>query len=198
MPEACFPGRGSAPGDWSVRLHASPPLPPALRLAQTGSSSRVGGRVTPTRFGPSRPGLGGTMPAADASRLNPPVTRRAAPRLRVAWHGGLPREARALHLHTLRLYPRACTWGFGVWCPLPRPVGLLCDCCSSAHRFALRLPFHGRSPCRSCLRLVLAVFSQGAYGGSRPGDFHPMSSRPCRAYPSASPDRYCAALHSGR
>jgi hypothetical protein len=69
-----------------------------------------------------------------------------------------------------------------VWCHLTRPVGLICCCCSSARSFALRLPFHGRSPSRSCLRLVLPVSSLREHGGARTGDFNPMSSRPCWAY----------------
>jgi hypothetical protein len=38
------PGSGSAPGDWPGLRHASPPTPPAPRLARTGSVSRVAGR----------------------------------------------------------------------------------------------------------------------------------------------------------
>ncbi len=55
-----------------------------------------------------------------------------------------------------------------------------------------RLPPHGRSPSRSCLRLVLPL--QGESFGiltpesfqSRTGDFHPTTSRPCRAYTKKS------------
>jgi hypothetical protein len=156
------------------------PFDSPLRGLRRGSRFRS--RVTPDRFGPWRPSRGATMPSADASPLHPPVTRRAAPRLRGAWDGGLPSYERDRPLHHLRLDPRACTWGFGVWCHLTRPVGLIGGSSSSAHSVALRLPRRGRAPSRSCLRLVLAVFFPGESGGSCTGDFNPMSSRPCWAY----------------
>jgi hypothetical protein len=85
-----------------------PALPaPASPIWGLGHGPRGAGRVTPTRFGPARLGPGGTLPAADASPRNPPVTRRAAPRRPGAWSGGLLRDERDRHLHTLRLAPRA-------------------------------------------------------------------------------------------
>jgi len=49
--------------------------------------------------------------------------------------------------------------------------------------FALRLPSDGRSPFRPCFRLILLVVSIIMNTiDSRTGDFHPISSRPCRAY----------------
>ena len=55
-----------------------------------------------------------------------------------------------------------------------------------------RLPPHGLLPRRSCLRLVLRLRGYIWYSvlllnsRFRTGDFHPMSSRPCRAYRHAS------------
>ena len=63
------------------------------------------------------------------------------------------------------------------------------ECCRLRHRSRIRrLPPHGRSPFRSCLRLVLKL--SGLHLVSCPpfnsrfrtGDLHPTSSRPCRAY----------------
>src|SRR4030042_2789770 len=48
---------------------------------------------------------------------------------------------------------------------------------------ALRVPSDARSPSPPCLWLVLlVVFINMHTIGSRTGDFHPISSRPCRAY----------------
>ncbi len=63
------------------------------------------------------------------------------------------------------------------------------ECCRLRHRSRIRrLPPHGWSPFRSCLRLVLQL--SGLHLVSCPpfnsrfrtGDLHPTSSRPCRAY----------------
>jgi len=57
-----------------------------------------------------------------------------------------------------------------------------------ASQLWLRLPPHGRSPFRSCLRLGLLqpelhlVYCPPIDSRFRPGDLHPTSSRPCRAY----------------
>jgi len=73
--------------------------------------------------------------------------------------------------------------GFVVLCQLAQELSLVCGFCPSARTFALRLPSDGRSPFRPCLRLVLLVVSISLNTiGSRTGDFHPTSSRPCRAY----------------
>src|SRR4030042_1196402 len=72
--------------------------------------------------------------------------------------------------------------GFVVLCQLAQGLSLVCGFCSSARTFALRLPSAGRSSFRPCLRLVLlVVFMTMNTIGSRTGDFHPISSRPCRA-----------------
>ncbi len=77
--------------------------------------------------------------------------------------------------------------GFVVLCQLAQELSLVCGFCPSARTFALRLPSDGRSPFRPCLRLVLLVVSISFNTiGSRTGDFHPISSRPCRAYTTAS------------
>ena len=51
--------------------------------------------------------------------------------------------------------PHFLQTGFVMLCPLTQGFGLICDFCSSAHRFALRLLSDARSPSRPCLRLVL-------------------------------------------
>ena len=56
----------------------------------------------------------------------------------------------------------------------------------SAFTFALRLPSHGISRCRSCFRLVLRLhFGRRIHGQ---GTFTPVDQRPCRAYTTASAD----------
>ena len=63
------------------------------------------------------------------------------------------------------------------------PRSFICGFCPSARTFALRLPSDGRSSSRPCLRLVLlVVFISTNTIGSRIGDLHSISSRPCRAY----------------
>jgi hypothetical protein len=67
--------------------------------------------------------------------------------------------------------------GFVVLCQLAQELSLVCGFCSSARRFALRLPSDGRSPSRPCLRLVLlVVFLNMNTLGSRTGDFLPRRS----------------------
>ncbi len=51
--------------------------------------------------------------------------------------------------------PHVLQTGFVMLCSLTQGFGLICDFCSSAHRFALRLLSDARSPLRPCLRLVL-------------------------------------------
>ena len=81
--------------------------------------------------------------------------------------------------------------GFVVLCQLAQGLSLVCDFCSSSRTFALRLPSDDRSPSRPCLRLVLLLVSitMRTPFGSRTGDFHPISSRPCRAYTNHSSGR---------
>jgi hypothetical protein len=77
--------------------------------------------------------------------------------------------------------------GFVVLCQLTQELSLVCGFCPSARTSALRLPSDGRLPSRPCLRLVLLVVSITIDTiGSRTGDSHPISSRPCRAYTSGS------------
>jgi hypothetical protein len=84
--------------------------------------------------------------------------------------------------------------GFVVLCQLAQGLSLVCGFCPSARTFALRLPSDGRSPSRPCLRLVLlVVFMNMNTTGSRTGDLHPISSRPCRAYTTGSRRRGKAA-----
>src|SRR4030042_4321682 len=76
--------------------------------------------------------------------------------------------------------------GFVVLCQLAQGLSLVCGFCLSARTSALRLPFDGRSPRRPCPRLVLLVVSIIMNTiGSRTGDLHSISSRPCRAYTNA-------------
>ena len=80
--------------------------------------------------------------------------------------------------------------GFIVLCQLAQGLSLVCGFCSSARTFALRLPSDPSSRRRPCLRLVLlVVFITMNTIGSRTGDFHPISSRPCRAYTTPSTRR---------
>ena len=73
--------------------------------------------------------------------------------------------------------------GFVVLCQLAQGLSLVCGFFPSARTFALRLPSDPSSRRRPCLRLVLlVVFINMNTIGSRTGDFHPISSRPCRAY----------------
>jgi hypothetical protein len=77
--------------------------------------------------------------------------------------------------------------GFVVLCQLAQELSLLCGFCSSSRTFAIRLPSDPSSRRRPCLRLVLlVVFINMNTIGSRTGDFHPISSRPCRAYTNHS------------
>ena len=77
--------------------------------------------------------------------------------------------------------------GFVVLCQLAQGLSLVCGFCSSARTFALQLPSDPSSRRRPCLRLVLLiVFISMNTIGSRTGDFHPISSRPCRAYTNRS------------
>ena len=77
--------------------------------------------------------------------------------------------------------------GFVVLCQLARRLSLICGFCSSSRTFALGLPSDPSSRRRPCLRLVLLVVSISMNTiGSRTGDFHPISPRPCRAYTTAS------------
>jgi hypothetical protein len=74
-------------------------------------------------------------------------------------------------------------WASLVLCLLAQGLSLICGFCSSSRTFALRLPSDPSSRRRPCLRLILLVVSITMNTiGSRTGDFHPISSRPCRAY----------------
>ena len=75
--------------------------------------------------------------------------------------------------------------GFVIFGSLAQRLSLVCDFCPSARTFALRLPPHRPSRDCTCLKLVV-VISRRLYRqsnvGSPTGDFHPISSCPCRAY----------------
>jgi hypothetical protein len=74
-------------------------------------------------------------------------------------------------------------WASLVLCLLAQELNLVCGFCPSSRTFALRLPSDPSSRRRPCLRLVLlSVYICMFTFGSRTGDFHPISSRPCRAY----------------
>jgi len=66
-------------------------------------------------------------------------------------------------------------------CCLAQGLGLIWRFCSSAHRFALRLPSDLTSRWRPCLRLVILLRFTTLHE-TLTGDLNPMSSRPCRAY----------------
>ena len=71
-------------------------------------------------------------------------------------------------------------WASLVLCLLAQGLSLICGFCSSSRTFALRLPPHGRSPFRTCLRLVLLLVSivmntfRFSYRGLSPHKFTPM------------------------
>jgi hypothetical protein len=70
-----------------------------------------------------------------------------------------------------------------VLCQLAQGLSLICGFCSSSRTFAIGLPSDPSSWRRPCLRLVLLLVSITMNTiGSRTGDLHPISSRPCRAY----------------
>ena len=77
--------------------------------------------------------------------------------------------------------------GFAMRCQLARRPGLLCSFCPSPRTFALRLPPDQPSRTCPCLRLVVILAACGK-SGTPTGDFHPISSRPCRAHPGAQLD----------
>jgi len=75
--------------------------------------------------------------------------------------------------------PHILQTGFVMLCPLTQGFGLICDFCSSARRFALRLLPDGRSPFRPCHRLVLLKGdtlspSWNMYRGLTPHKIMPM------------------------
>ena len=103
--------------------------------------------------------------------------------------------------------------GFVVLCQLAQGLSLVCPAqwrdppdqvrgrlgskrCAEVHPGpSAGLPSDGRSPSRPCLRLVLlVVFITMNTLGSRTGDFHPISSRPCRAYTNQSTRRRIALV----
>jgi len=73
--------------------------------------------------------------------------------------------------------------GFG-W-DLVRDLSLLCGFCPSARTFALGLPSDIPSRVCPCRRLVVIVVHNVDIPGTPTGDFHPISSCPCRAYTNA-------------
>jgi hypothetical protein len=73
--------------------------------------------------------------------------------------------------------------GFVMLCQLAQELSLVCGFCSSARTFAIGLLSDLSLRRRPCLRLVLlVVFMNMNTLGSRTGDFHPISPRPCRVY----------------
>ena len=90
--------------------------------------------------------------------------------------------------------PHVLQTGFVMLCSLTQGFGLICDFCSSAHRFALRLPSHGRSPFRTCLRLVLFKVDLSSpfwnmYRGLSPHKIMPMPGTH-NAHAVGQSDRY--------
>ena len=85
--------------------------------------------------------------------------------------------------------------GFVIFGSLAQRLSLVCGFCTSARTFALRLPPHSPSRDCTCLKLVV-VISRRLYRqsdvGSPTGDFHPISSCPCRAYQKNPGDAYGA------
>ena len=118
----------------------------------------------------------------------------------------LPRPAHAPHLHPCRRLPHLpYLSNQRALCCLahsPTRLGLICDFCSPKAPTvgALGLPPH--NPSRGCTCLKLVVIIGGHFlrirDGSRSdaglptGDFHPISSCPCRAYQSFPGDTYGA------
>ncbi len=80
--------------------------------------------------------------------------------------------------------------GFVVIGRLAQGLSLICGFCPSSRTFAKGLPSDLSSRRRTCLRLelLLETITMNTIG-SRTGDFHPISSRPCRAYTTPSTRR---------
>ena len=73
--------------------------------------------------------------------------------------------------------------GFALLCQLAQGLSLICGFCSSARTYVYGfLQTVGRPP-------ALAFDSYFCNTGSRTGDLHPISSRPCRAYTIQSTGR---------
>ena len=90
--------------------------------------------------------------------------------------------------------PHFLQTGFVMLCSLTQGFGLICDFCSSAHRFALRLLSDARSPTRPCLRLVLFKVdslspSWKMYRGLAPHKIMPMPG----THKAPQPDGFAAA-----
>jgi len=98
-----------------------------------------------------------TMPSADFCSITSNITTGSAPttggrkveQISTGKNMILPCTTAAFTI------PHVLQAGFVMLCPLTQGFGLVCDFCSSARRFALRLLPDGRSPFRPCLRLVL-------------------------------------------
>ncbi len=109
-----------------------------------------------------------------------------------------------LSVHNRRIYRVSRTRGLcDPWLTRPETqpyMRFLGDAQSpSARTFALRLPPHRPSRDCTCLKLVV-VISRRLYRqsdvGSPTGDFHPISSCPCRAYQKIPADA-CGAAEFG-
>ena len=157
--------------------------------------------ITPRRYHRVRcrmvVGSGGCSTAFAVARSPAPVTLNCD--LRVRWLLQAFRHGPQFdsHSHTGRMLhssPRIRTCAFSAQPPhLPYPLepwassccanspaepSLLCDFCPSARTFALGLPSDTPSRACPCPRLVVILMTSGP----PTGDFHPISSCPCRAY----------------
>lgn len=98
-----------------------------------------------------------TMPSADFCSITSSITTGGAPTTGGRKVGQIsPGKNMILPCTTAAFtIPHVLLTGFVMLCSLTQGFGLVCDFCSSARRFALRLLPDGRSPFRPCLRIVL-------------------------------------------
>ena len=115
-----------------------------------------------------------------------------------------PRNAHVLRRHApLASNPPAFTLSavFGglrhQWLTRPQTEPFLCSSCPSARTFALRLPSDQPSRACPCLRLVV-ILAACDESVTPTGDFHPISSCPCRAHHFSSSGRDVSATGADR
>jgi len=99
--------------------------------------------------------------------------------------------------------PHILRTGFGMLCSLAQGFGLICDFCSSARRFALRLLPDLGSPLSPCLRLVLfevvkLTSSRKMHRGLAPHKIMPMPGTHNALVRTQTALRFACAAQLGR
>ena len=133
------------------------------------------------------------MPSADFCPITPCITAWDAPTTGGRKAGQISPGKSMIFPCTTAAFtiPHVLQTGFVMLCSLTQGFGLICDFCSSARRFALRLLSDGRSPFRPCRRLVLfkGDFSSpfwNMYRGLSPHKIMPMPGTHIYVHPTAS------------